>query len=503
MGELSVESERVLYQMARSLLHDRDYGELLSHVLDMTIQALKADRGCIVVRENGEYRATVAHNFRNEALSERERDISTTIANITLQEGRVLNVGDALNAIDLKSKKSVRRLQLRSVLCAPLIVHDEAFALVYLENRQVSNHFQKHDQQLLSEICGLVAPRLHIALAMESARRKSQEFALAYGENDGILTADPAMSRTLETLSKIAPTELPVLIQGETGTGKELLARAIYRRSTRANGPFVVLNCAAIPATLVESELFGWVRGAHNMADRDRVGLIGAANRGTLFLDEVGEMPMEVQARFLRVLQSGDFNRLGSTRPEHVDVRVISATNRDLETEVEQRRFRDDLYFRLASVVLRVPPLRERKADLVMLANHFLRVYAGRSGQVPPRLSSESVQAMLAYPFPGNVRELELAMAGVVAMCPPGEEIAPSVLNDRIAGRRPGGNKKSEIPVMSLAEMEKKLIAAVLLHTAHNRTQAAQILGISREGLRAKMQKFGLVPASPGEAEQA
>src|SRR6516225_1059832 len=247
MGELSVESERVLYQMARSLLHDRDYGELLSHVLDMTIQALKADRGCIVVRENGEYHATVAHNFRNEALSERERDISTTIANITLQEGRVLNVGDALNAVDLKSKKSVRRLQLRSVLCAPLIVHDEAFALVYLENRQVSNHFQKHDQQLLSEICGLVAPRLHIALAIESARRKSQELALAYGENDGILTADPAMSRTLETLSKIAPTELPVLIQGETGTGKELLARAIYRRSTRANGPFVVLNCAAIP----------------------------------------------------------------------------------------------------------------------------------------------------------------------------------------------------------------------------------------------------------------
>jgi transcriptional regulator with GAF, ATPase, and Fis domain len=492
MKELSGDDAIVLYRIAQSLLQECDYGELLTNILDMTVHALGADRGCVVVRENGEYRATVARNFRNEALSDREQEISTTIANTTVQEGNILLVGDAQQVELLRGKKSVRRLQLHSVLCAPLIARDEAFALIYLENRQISNQFKEDDQRLLSEICALVAPRLHIAVAIESSRRRARELGIAGGEHDGIVTADPVMSGLLQTLSKIAPTELPVLIQGATGTGKELVARALYRRSARASGPFVVLNCAAIPPTLIESELFGWVRGAHNMADRDRVGLIGSANRGTLFLDEVGEMPLDVQSRFLRVLQSGDFNRLGSARAERVDVRVIAATNRDLEREAEQHTFREDLYFRLSSVVLQVPPLRERKADVIMLANHFLRVYAGRCGHVAPTLSSECVQMLLAYPFPGNVRELEWEMARLVAMCPSGEEIPAKALNDRISRRKVAVKEEFEVKPMSLAEMEKKLIVAVLRHTENNRTHAADILGISREGLRTKMQRLGL-----------
>ena len=317
-------------------------------------------------------------------------EISTTIAGMAVQEGRVLLFHDAQESEVLRDKKSVRRLHPRSVLCAPLIVSNEAFAVIYLENRELSNQFDDRHRQLLSEICVLAAPRLHTAVAIESARQRARDLELAQGESDGVITADPSMSIVLETLAKIAPTELTVLIQGETGTGKELVARAIYRRSHRAGGPFVVLNCAAIPATLIESELFGCVRGAYSGADRDRVGLIGSANRGTLFLDEIGEMPFELQSRLLRVLQSGDFNRVGSARSEQVDVRVIAATNRDLESEVEQRRFREDLYFRLTTVTLKVPPLRERRADVVMLADHFLRNYAGKRARPAPRLSSES-----------------------------------------------------------------------------------------------------------------
>jgi transcriptional regulator with GAF, ATPase, and Fis domain len=494
MTHTTPDSANLLYGIARNLLQERDYGELLTNILDMTIQILGADRGCVVAREKGGFRATAARNFRNETLAEREMEISTTIAGMAVEEGRVLLLHDARESAILRDKKSVRRLQLRSVLCAPLIVSNEAFAVIYLENRELSNHFNDRHEQLLSEICALAAPRLHTAVAIESARQKARDLELAQGESDGIITVDPGMSIVLQTLSKIAPTELTVLVQGETGTGKELFARAIYRRSQRASGPFVVLNCAAIPATLIESELFGCVRGAYNGADRDRVGLIGSANRGTLFLDEIGEMPFELQSRLLRVLQSGDFNRIGSARSEQVDVRVIAATNRDLEGEIKQRHFREDLYFRLSTVTLKVPPLRERRADVMMLADHFLRAYAGKRALPPPQLSDECIQLLLAYHFPGNVRELEGEMARLVAMCTPGDEIAASALNDRIAQRKPSSTNETEIEPMSLLEMEKKLILAVLRHTCSNRTQAAEILGISREGLRMKMQKLGLSP---------
>jgi transcriptional regulator with GAF, ATPase, and Fis domain len=492
MTYISPDTANVLYGIARNLLQERDFGELLTNILDMTIQALGADRGCVLAREKDGFHATTARNFRNETLAEREREISTTIAGMAVEEGRVLLVHDAQDEAALRDKKSVRRLQLRSVLCAPLIVSNEAFAVIYLENRELSNQFDDRHRQLLSEICALAAPRLHTAVAIESARQKARDLELAHGESDGIITADPGMSTVLETLAKIAPTELTVLIQGETGTGKELVARAIYRRSHRASGPFVVLNCAAIPATLIESELFGCVRGAYNGADRDRVGLIGSANRGTLFLDEIGEMPFELQSRLLRVLQSGDFNRIGSARSEQVDVRVIAATNRDLETEIEQRHFREDLYFRLSTVTLKVPPLRERMADVVMLADHFLQAYARKRALPAARLSNECTRLLLAYHFPGNVRELEGEMARLVAMCAPGEEIPASALNDRIARRKPVSPKETAIEPMSLAEMEKKLILAVLRYTSSNRTHAAEILGISREGLRSKIQKLGL-----------
>jgi transcriptional regulator with GAF, ATPase, and Fis domain len=482
----------VLLEVARNLLQERDYGELLTNILDMTIQALGADRGCIVTREKGEFRATVARNFRSETLTQREQEISTTIAGMALEEGRVLMLDDARELPALRDKKSVRQLQLRSVLCAPLIVSNEAFAVIYVENRELSSQFGDRHQQLLAEICALAAPRLHTAISIESARQRARDLELAHGESDGIITADPSMSVVLETLAKIAPTELTVLIQGETGTGKELIARALYRRSARASGPFVVINCAAIPETLIESELFGCVRGAHSTADRDRVGLVNSAHRGTLFLDEIGEMPFELQSRLLRVLQSGEFNRVGSPQSERVDVRVIAATNRDLESEIEQRHFRDDLYFRLSTVTLTIPPLRERRADIVMLADHFLRSYAGKRALPAPRLSNECTQLLLDYHFPGNVRELEGEMARLVAMCPPGEEIPVGALNDRIARRKPASNKTPEIQPMSLAEMEKKLILAVLRYTSENRTHAAKVLGISREGLRTKLQKLGI-----------
>lgn len=498
--QFSAEELALLYRLARTLIEEREYGELLADLLDATIEGLKADRGFVVVREGdpraATFRAAVARNFKSEALSKAEEDVSSSISSAVMEHGRALLVGDALASERFRDNPSVKRLALRSVLCAPLVASNEAFALIYLENRDVSNRFTERHRQLLDEICSLAAPRLRTAVAVEDARKRARELEAALGESDGIVTADDAMASVLATVRQVAPTELPVLIQGETGTGKELVARALYRHSARAHGAYVVLNCAAIPASLIESELFGYVRGAFTGAQRDRIGLIASAHRGTLFLDEVGELPIELQPRLLRVLQSGEFTRLGSVRPETVDVRFLAATNKDLEREVEEGRFRSDLYYRLSAITLKIPPLRERVHDIHLLVDHFVRAYAARYARGAPRLSGECLAALSTYPFPGNVRELESEIARLVAVTPPGALIGPEALNDRIRGvsqaRGASPQAAAAVPPMSLAEMEKKLILTVLEHTGGNRTRAAEILGISREGLRVKMQRLGI-----------
>jgi len=492
---------QLLYSISQRLLGDRDYGDLLATILDAAIEGLGAERGFVLLHEKGTFRAVVARNYRSEALKQAEAEFSTSIAKDVLQSGRALLLGDALNSQSFSKHSSVQHLSLRSVLCAPLVNGDQVFALIYMENRKLANQFTERKRELLDEICSLAAARIRTALAVQEAKRRATELEALLGNNDGIITADSGMAAVLETVRQVAPTDLPVLIQGETGTGKELIARAVYAQSARAQGPLVVLNCAALPATLIESELFGYVRGAFTGAHRDRMGMIGAAHRGTLFLDEIGELPLELQPRLLRALQSGEFTRLGSVQTETVDIRFIAATNRDLEREVDEGRFRSDLYYRLSPITVKVPPLRARPHDVHLLAEHFLACYAHRYGREVPRFSDEAYAVLAAYHFPGNVRELEGEMARLVAVSAPGAVIAADALNERIRtsqARQQQAEKPAEpeMKPMSLAEMEKQLVRSVLQSTGGNRSQAAAILGITREGLRAKMQRFGLDAAS-------
>jgi transcriptional regulator with GAF, ATPase, and Fis domain len=490
----------LLYRVSQALLKEGEYGEILSGLLDTLIEGLGADRGFVVVREAGEFRATAARNFRSEALSRAEEVVSRSIARSVMEGGRAVLIGDASTTAPYSKHQSVQQLSLRSVLCAPLVASDEAFALIYLENRQVTNRFTEEQRDLLDEVCALAAPRLRAAVAMSEARRRAEALELAHTQSDGILTTDPGMMRVLQTVHQIATTDLPVLIEGETGTGKELIARAVYRHSARVKGPFIALNCAAIPATLIGSELFGFVQGAFTGANRDRIGFIGAAHRGTLFLDEIGDLPVDLQPHLLRVLQSGEFTRLGNSRTEQVDVRFIAATNRDLENEVKTGKFRADLFFRLSAITLRLPPLRDRPHDIRLLAEHFVRTAAARFGRPAPRLAEDCLSALMAYSFPGNVRELESEMARLAALASPDVPCGADLLNDRIRNRGNGQSAASTqaapVAPMSLHEMEKQLIFSVLQHTGGNRTRAAEILGISREGLRTKLQRIE-VPAPP------
>jgi len=291
-----------------------------------------------------------------------------------------------------------------------------------------------------------------------------------------------AMLQVYKTAARVASTDATVLIQGESGTGKELVARAIHMASPRASGPFVAVDCGAIAEGVLESELFGHARGAFTGAQAARRGLFEEANHGTLFLDEIGDIGPNLQARLLRALQEGTVRRVGANEPISVDVRVVAATNRDLDAVVRQGAFRPDLYYRLHVVSIRIPPLRERREDVPLLAEHFAQKHGRAEGSA---ISPAARELLLAYEWPGNVRELENVIARALALNPSGV-VLPEDLPDTIRAVRPPPGPAPLPDVTdrpSLAELEKRYATQVLHETGGNKTRAAEILGIDRKTL--------------------
>jgi len=313
------------------------------------------------------------------------------------------------------------------------------------------------------------------ALLQEKARR------------EGLLVGgrSPAMRKVLELIDKVAPTDATVLVLGESGTGKELVARRIHHLSPRRDRPLVAVHCATFPENLLESELFGYERGAFTGATRRKVGHFEYADGGTIFLDEVGELPTSVQAKLLRFLQERQFTRIGGVEPVRVDVRVIAATNRDLEREVMEGRFREDLFYRLNVFPIELPPLRERREDIPLLVEHFLR----QRNRPPDVVSPEAMEALLTYDWPGNVRELENVIERALILA--GEE---RITPDLLPFGRPKAGAKVELPDegVNLEEVERELIIQALEKTGWNKAKAAKLLGISRRRLYSRMEALGI-----------
>jgi len=305
---------------------------------------------------------------------------------------------------------------------------------------------------------------------------------------EATVVADPAMLALHRVVERLAATTSTVLVVGETGTGKEVVAERIHRRSPRAGGAFVRINCASMPEALLESELFGHEKGAFTGADRRRAGHFEAASGGTLLLDEIGEMPLPVQAKLLRVLERRAVVRLGSSEETPVDVRILCATHRDLERDVQCGRFRQDLFYRISTFTLEVPPLRERPTEVLLLADAFLRRFAAQAGKRAPGLSGEAAQRLLVHAWPGNVRELRNAMEHAIVMAE-GDVVQP----DHLPKGLRGGEAKAAPPMRdALEDAERSAIAAALAAENDNRTRAARRLGISRRALIYKMIKYGL-----------
>ena len=329
---------------------------------------------------------------------------------------------------------------------------------------------------------------------LETIQRAEQAHGHAGAEEDQVeeeelpdsemIGSSPEMVEIYKIVSRVAPTDASVLVEGETGTGKELVARMIHRNSRRSSQPFVAVDCASIAPTLMESELFGALRGAYTGADKDRVGVLEAAHRGTVFLDEIGDIELNFQLKLLRFLQEGEIRPLGSPRGRVVDVRVIAATNHALPRMVEEKKFREDLWFRLNVVRIKLPPLRERHGDIPLLAQYFLKKYNERYGQ-RTRMTEAGLQTMRDYTWPGNVRQLQHLVERLTILAPYGRIDAEAV-RESIAATEPrehGGE--------TLAEAEAEQIRRVLAATGGNKSRAARLLGIERKTLYRKLEAMG------------
>ncbi len=351
----------------------------------------------------------------------------------------------------------------------------------------------------IEEIKMIIRKELEVKRLQEENRSLREALGHRY-QFENIVGNSPAMQEVLATVERVAPTNSTVLLGGESGVGKDMIARAIHQHSRRAGGPFVKINCTAIPENLLESELFGYEKGAFTGATVAKPGKFELADQGTIFLDEIGDMPGSLQAKLLRVLQEREFERLGGTKTIKVDVRVVAATNQDLRAALEQGTFREDLYYRLNVVPISIPPLREHKEDIPYLADHFITRFAASSGKNIRGISPQAMKVLSDFHWPGNIRELENILERAVVMAA-GEEIGSGDIHLDIAARPEGGSLSSSAsgsvqpilpPGSTLEQFEDEIIKEALRRAGGNKSQAARLLGLSRNALRYRLSKIGV-----------
>ncbi len=504
---------RVLHELGSAFAARLDLDELVTLVTTRCREALDVEGVSVLLHDVARDELYFPYVAERPDVASRLAEIrfpaTVGIAGEVLRTGRACRVDDAsadprfYRGVDQETGSATRAL-----LAVPLTARQGTIGVLQAVNPH-RGAFTDGDLDMLEVLGGIVGA------AIENARmyERLQHVAEGLRAQVGVLRRDlarregfvdlvgtgPVMSEVFRLMESAAASPIAVLIEGETGTGKELVARGIHRASARGEGPFVAVNCAALPESLLESELFGHRRGAFTGATQDHQGLFEAATGGTIFLDEVGEMPLAMQPKLLRVLQDGQITRVGDQRPRAVDVRVISATNRRLTDEVAAHRFRDDLFYRLAAFPIVLPPLRDRRADIPVLADRFLAAAALRHGKRIPGFESETLVALCHFSWPGNVRELQNEIERAVALARDGTAIGVGHLSAKL---RPEGAPApvDTMPVeqtvtdlrQARAAFEAQHIRRVLVQHDGNVTRAAAALGLSRAMLQNKMKEYGL-----------
>ena len=466
-----------IVRFSEKLLRTGDLEDLLTGLMDSVIEITGAAKGFLVLFESGSPEVRIARNIDKEDLDDALSELSDSILAKVIREQQPVIVSDALHDVEFQSSVSVFNLKVSSVMCVPLTEGGELFGLLYLGSSTITNLFHHSMLEAVTVFAGHASLLIRNALLLDTLRSDNEKLRQVVSgahpaERGEMIGTSPPMEEVFRKIKKVAPTDISVLITGESGTGKELVARALHTNSDRAERPFVVINCGAIPENLLESELFGHVKGAFTGALSTREGKFQAADSGTLFLDEIGEMPVTLQVKLLRALQEKEITRVGDTKSQRVDIRVVVATNRILADEIAAGNFREDLYYRLNVVGIHLPPLRERGDDLILIARYLLSRFTAEYQSTVRGFSPQSVMVMKKYNWPGNIRQLENRLKKAIIMSDR-THLTPEDLElttDDLA------------PIVPLAqakeEFQRNYINEVLARNNGNRTKAAEDLGV-------------------------
>ncbi len=470
--------ERILDLSRRA--SDESLESVCRYLMDDAIMAAKAEAGYFfLLDQKGALKVAFARTGNREDIPRNHQHFSESIIRKSVEMQAPVILDDASAHPEFKEAKSVIAANLKSVLVCPLFFDKKPIGIIYLENRNQSEYFAPE----LLEFLTLLSTQGAVLLHAKMASATSVVINRAANADSAKSSKNAVMGKMMSQADQAAKSDSSVLILGETGTGKEVMARRIHQSSERAKGPFVPINCTAIPESLLESELFGYKKGAFTGAMGDRDGLIRKANKGTLFLDEIGDLPLHMQAKLLRVIQEKKFTRLGSTSEEESDFRLICATHRPLEDAVNKGFFRQDLYFRINTITLQIPPLRERSEDVFDLANEFLKQAAVENKKSVRGFDEGAAALLLQEEWPGNIRQLQNAIQRAVALVPPEQQNYQLTSKDfQFLSKKP---QTSALP--SLQDAKEEFIRnyvkkAILIHKG-NKTKAAKALGVDPKTL--------------------
>jgi Nif-specific regulatory protein len=487
-----------LLKISAAINDARNLAALAGRLLEFIGEAVPAETGALLLLDEecetgDEFGSAFAWERRQGAC--KEVCVSRTIARLVAREGAALLSNDALEGPDFSQAVSLLAAQTRSLLAVPLATSGAALGVIYLATSDPIAWFDEDHLQLVAAVAAVAAISIEKLRRVEWLERENSRLREELELNHNMIGESQRMREVYQRIARVAPTDSTVLLLGESGTGKELAARAIHQNSARADSPFVAINCAALTETLLESELFGHEKGAFTGALVQKKGKLEIAQGGTLFLDEIGEMPLPQQAKLLRVLQEREFERVGGARTLKADIRVVAATNRDLETAIKQGAFRQDLYYRLNVVTLTLPPLRERQADIPLLASYFVAKYSAKCKRQVRGLTPTARAALSAYDWPGNVRELENAIELAVALGSDEliqlEDLPETVLE--VASATPSGASSADYHE-SLKEAKKQLILRACEQSGGSYVEAAKLLNVHPNYLHRLIRNLNLKP---------